>query len=49
MQEIKIENDLNLKVLINGTPDITLMSQDVFNAFISALELQISDYYKDTE
>lgn len=47
MEEIEIENESELKVFINGIPDVTLMPQEVFKAFIDALELQISDYYKE--
>lgn len=46
MEEIKIENELELKVFINGIPDVTLMPQEIFDAFISALELQISENLK---
>lgn len=47
MEEIKIENELGLKVYINGVPDLTLMPKEVFDSFIVALELQISESVKD--
>ncbi len=46
LKEILIKNDLGLKVYINGVPDLTLMPTEVFNSFISVLELQISEYLK---
>lgn len=47
MEEMKIENELELKVFINGVPDITLMPKEIFDAFISTLELQINGYIKE--
>lgn len=46
MEEIKIENELELKVFINGVPDVTLMPKELFDSFIAALELQISESLK---
>lgn len=48
MEEVKIENDLKLKVFINGTPDITLMPKELFDGFIAALELQIGESLKES-
>lgn len=47
MEEIKIENELKLKVFINGAPDISLMPKELFDSFIAALELQISNYFQE--
>lgn len=49
MEELKIENELELKVFINGVPDVTLMSKDLFDSFIAALELQISENVKGND
>lgn len=46
MEEVKTENELGLKVFINGVPDVTLMPEDLFESFIAALELQISESVK---
>ena len=40
MQEIEVKNDFDAKILINGVPD-----QD--SGFLEALELQISEYFKE--
>lgn len=47
MEEIKIENELGKKIYINGIPDLTLMPKEVFDSFIAALELQISENLKE--
>ena len=46
MEEVKLENELGLKVYINGVHDLTLMPKEVFDSFIAALELQISESLK---
>lgn len=35
-----------LQVLINGVPDLKLIPKEKWDSFITALELQISDYYQ---
>ena len=38
MEEVKIKNELDLKVYINGVPDITIIPEDLMEEFISFLE-----------
>ena len=38
--------DLGLQVFINGVPDLKLIPKEKWDSFITALELQISDYFK---
>ena len=47
MQEIDIKNDFDAKVLINGVPDYRLIIADKESGFLEALELQISEYFKE--
>lgn len=47
MKEVNIENELELKVFVNGTPDVTLMPKELFDSFIAALELQIGNYLEN--
>lgn len=49
MEEIMIENELGKKIYINGIPDLTLMPKEVFDSFIVALELLISESVKDND
>lgn len=49
MEEVKIENDLELKVFINGVPDISFMPKELFDGFIATLELQISENLKNSD
>ena len=49
MQEIKVENELNVKIFINGEPDCTLVLEDSDSGFIEALEMQISEYFKSIQ
>lgn len=45
MQEIETkENPLNLKVYINGIPDLRLMPKDKAENIFAALELEISEF-----
>ncbi len=47
MAENKEEaSEINLQVFINGVPDLKLIPKEKWDSFITALELQISDYYK---
>lgn len=46
MREIKVKNDLDVKVYINGVPDYRLIIEDKTSGFLEALELHISEYYK---
>ena len=47
MAENKVEeSQLDLPVFINGVPDLKLIPKEKWDSFITALELQISDYYK---
>lgn len=47
MKELTVENALGLKIYINGIPDCRLIAEDKGSGFLQALELQISDYYKE--
>ncbi len=47
MAENKEEASENLQVFINGVPDLKLIPKEKWDSFITALELQISDYYKN--
>lgn len=42
--EIK-DKEKNLRIFINGIPDLKLVPKEKFDSFICALELQISEYY----
>ncbi len=47
MQEVEVEdNELNLRVFINGVPDFTKMPKEIAESFLSALEQQIVEFYK---
>ena len=41
MEEVTIKNELDLKVYINGVPDITIIPEDLMEEFISFLEQNI--------
>lgn len=46
MEEIKIkDNEMGLKVYINGLPNIKLMDVEKLNLLISGLEIQMSSYF----
>ena len=47
MQEIEVKNDFEAKILINGVPDHRLIIADKESGFLEALELQISEYFKE--
>ncbi len=47
MQEIDVKNDFDAKILINGVPDHRLIIADKESGFLEALELQISEYFKE--
>ena len=49
MKELIIRNALGLKIYINGIPDCRLIAEDKESEFLQALELQISDYYKENK
>lgn len=47
MLEVEVEdNELDLRVFINGVPDFTKMPKESAESFLSALEKQIVDFYK---
>lgn len=47
MQEIKIKgNETNLKVYINGVPNLDLIPKEIQEFLIACLELQTSQYFK---
>lgn len=46
MQEIDVKNDFDAKILINGVPNYRLIIADKESGFLEALELQISEYFK---
>lgn len=47
MQEIEVKNDFDAKILINGVPDHRLIIADKESGFLEALELQISEHFKE--
>ena len=47
MQEIEVKNDFDAKILINGVPDYRLIIADKESGFLEALELQISEHFKE--
>lgn len=47
MQEIEVKNDFDAKIIINGVPDHRLIIADKESGFLEALELQISEYFKE--
>ena len=50
MQEIETkENPLNLKVYINGIPDLRLIPKEKAENIFAALELEISDFFSGTK
>lgn len=50
MQEVEVEdNELDLRVFINGVPDFTKMPKEIAESFLSAVEKQIVDFYKANE
>ena len=38
-----------MHIFINGIPDFKLISKEIADSFIAALELQISEYYEKKE
>lgn len=38
-----------MQVFINGIPDFKLIPKEIADSFVSALELQISEYYQDKQ
>ncbi len=47
MQEMEIkENPLNLKVYVNGIPDLRLIPEEKAEILFSALELEISKLFE---
>ena len=46
MIEIEMANELGLKILINGTPDINEIPPDKLESLLAVLEMQISKYYE---
>jgi hypothetical protein len=50
MQKYEIEGGNGRNTLfIKGKPDIKILSRQDFNALVSALELEIREYYKNME
>ena len=47
MIEIEMENELGLKIFINGVPDIKEISPDKLESLLTVLEMQISKYYEN--
>ena len=46
MIEIEMENELGLKVFINGVPGIKEIPPDKLESLLAVLEMQISKYYE---
>ena len=47
MIEIEMENELGLKIIINGVPDIKEIPPDKLESLLAVLEMQISSYYEN--
>ena len=47
MIEIEMENELGLKIFINGVPDIKEIPPDKLESLLAVLEMQISSYYEN--
>ena len=46
MIKIEMENELGLKIYINGIPDIKEIPPDKLESLLAVLELKISNYYE---
>ena len=47
MQEIEVQdNPLGLKVFINGIPDLKAIPKEKAESILSALEMEISEFYE---
>lgn len=50
MQEVKIENnDLGLKVFVNGVPKLSLAPKEEIESVATVLELQMTEFYKNKD
>ena len=49
MIEIEMENELGLKIFINGVPDIKEIPPDKLESLLAVLEMQISKYYENKD
>ena len=47
MIEIEMENELGLKISINGIPDIKEIPPDKLESLLAVLEMEISKYYEN--
>ena len=47
MIEIEMENELGLKIFINGVLDIKEIPPDKLESLLAVLEMQISSYYEN--
>lgn len=47
MKEIQIPNDLDLKVYINGVPDLANMPQDPTDGFYSVIQLMAEKFVQE--
>lgn len=47
MEEVTVEeNELGLRLFVNGTPDLRLMQKDIWESFLVAMEQDIDGHYK---
>lgn len=46
MIKIEMENELGLKIYINGVPDIKEIPPEKLESFLAVLEMKISKYYQ---
>lgn len=46
MIKIEMENELGLKIYINGIPDIKEIPPEKLESLVAVLEMQISKYYE---
>ena len=49
MQEVEVENEQELRIFVNGVPDFKLIPKEIAESLVSALELQISEYYNQND
>ena len=47
MQEIQLPNDLQLKVYINGVPNLAVMSKELPDGFYSVIQILAEKFVQD--
>ena len=47
MEEIEVkDNPIDIRVFVNGKPNISNMTEAEFSLFVSSLELRMSEYFE---